>query len=271
MKIKTEGLSGLFKSACRQLLTPRRLKYFPRCRALFHSRSGLEIGGPSEIFGSQGEIPVYAIAARIDNCNFSGQTIWEGSISEGQTFSFNSNKQPGRQYLVEAGDLQGIEDDTYDFVLSSHCLEHLANPLQGLSEWIRVLKPGGTIVLVVPHKEGTFDHRRPVTTLEHMIEDLDNHVSEADLTHLDEILKLHDLSRDPGAGDFQSFQERSKQNLQNRCLHHHVFETRLAVEVVNYMKLQILTVEFLPPYHIVVIARKPTTSQVVNNDQLLGE
>ena len=47
--------------------------------------------------------------------------------------------------------------------------------------------------LVVPHKDKTFDHNRPVTSLNHLEEDLDNDVDEDDLTHLPEILELHDL------------------------------------------------------------------------------
>jgi hypothetical protein len=56
-------------------------------------------------------------------------------------------------------------------VLSSHCLEHVANPILALREWLRVMTPDGTLVLVLPHKEGTFDHQRPTTTLGHMIDD----------------------------------------------------------------------------------------------------
>ena len=65
------------------------------------------------------------------------------------------------------------------------------------------------------------------------------------MTHLEEILSLHDLAKDPGAGDFQSFRERSKPNVENRCLHQHVFDTRLVVDMVDHMELQILDVELL--------------------------
>ncbi|MDD5275333.1 MAG: methyltransferase domain-containing protein [Methylovulum sp.] len=268
-KLKSKGIVRLLKEAYRRS-RPQRLKFYPHCKLFFQSGSGLEIGGPSGIFGRGGIIPIYPDAARIDNCNFSGNTVWEGVIREGDTFLFEKEKAPGRQYVVEASNLQGIEDSSYDFVLSSHCIEHLANPLQGLAEWIRVLKQDGLFVLVVPHKDGTFDHRRPVTSLEHLIQDFDSQTNEGDLTHLEEILRLHDLSKDPGAGDFQFFQERSKRNIENRCLHQHVFDTRLAVEVVNYMGLQILAAELFHPYHIVIIAKKIGQDQAVNNGRFRG-
>jgi len=222
------------------------------------------------MFKPHGFIPVYPIAARIDNCNFNHQTVWEGDIRAGDTFIFNVEKAPGRQYICEASHLEGIADSSYAYVLSAHCLEHLANPLKCLAEWVRVLKHDGLLVLVVPHKDGAFDHRRPITTLEHLVQDLENQTDEGDTTHLDEILRLHDLRKDPGAGDFESFRQRSERNVENRCLHHHVFDTRLAVEVVNYMKLQILAVELFQPYHIIIIAKKVGQDQPVNNEIFRG-
>ncbi len=130
--------------------------------------------------------------------------------------------------------------NSYDFVLSSHALEHVANPLLALVEWVRSIKANGILTLVVPHKEGTFDHRRPTTTLQHLISDFERATAESDTTHLTEILQLHDLSRDPEAGDFDAFSARAKRNLENRGLHHHVFNTPLAVDVISYLRLQIL-------------------------------
>ena len=70
--------------------------------------------------------------------------------------------------IRDATSLDGIEDASYDVVLASHTLEHIANPLLALSEWRRVVGADGHLVLVLPHLENTFDHRRPVTTLEHI-------------------------------------------------------------------------------------------------------
>lgn len=270
IRFKPEGRWSLLTTIYRRILSYACPKYYPHCQTFFQSKVGLEIGGPSSIFKQEGLIPIYPIAARIDNCNFGGQTIWEGVISAGNTFKFDNSKKLGHQYIDEASNLKNIGDAAYDFVLSSHCIEHLANPLQGLSEWMRVLKQGGVLVLVAPHKDGTFDHRRPVSSMAHLIEDFETHIGEDDMTHLEEILRLHDLSKDPGAGDFQSFQDRSKRNVENRCLHQHVFDTRAAVEMVNYMGLQILTVEVLQPFHIIILAQKVNQNQTINNERFRG-
>ena len=203
-KMKVHGISGLLSIIYFRLL-PRRLASYQQYKVFFKIKTGLEIGGPSSIFQRNGLIPVYTVAARIDNCNFSHQTVWEGAIKPGATFNYDKQQTPGTQYVAEATNLSHIASASYDFVLSSHALEHVANPLQALTESTRVLKEKGLLVLVVPHKDGTFDHRRPVTSLAHLIEDFELQSTEEDLTHLDEILRLHDLSMDPEAGNFEIF------------------------------------------------------------------
>lgn len=49
--------------------------------------------------------------------------------------------------------LYGLEDDTYDFVYSSHCLEHMHNCFIALWNWFRVLKKGGHLLVTVPDRE----------------------------------------------------------------------------------------------------------------------
>jgi SAM-dependent methyltransferase len=43
--------------------------------------------------------------------------------------------------------------ESYDAVHSSHCLEHLFDPEEALRQWWRLVKPGGYLVLVVPHED----------------------------------------------------------------------------------------------------------------------
>lgn len=42
------------------------------------------------------------------------------------------------------------EDESMDYVFSSHCLEHLDDPKKALSEWTRVLKQEGILYLYLP-------------------------------------------------------------------------------------------------------------------------
>jgi len=233
-------------------------------------KSGLEVGGPTRIFRKRSILPVYPIVADLDGCNFNRTTTWEGKIKEGMTYRYYKNKK-GYQFICDAIELAAIQSKTYDFVLSSHTVEHIANPFRAISEWLRVLKDNGIILLVLPHKDGTFDHNRPITSLNHLIEDFKKNVKEDDLTHLPEILKLHDLNLDYAAGNFELLRERSMNNYKNRCLHHHVFNTELVIEIFNYFNLQIISVDPVLPYHIIVMGRKLLSKEMINNDTFLGK
>ena len=56
----------------------------------------------------------------------------------------------------EEGDaqfLEGVANGALDFVHSSHCLEHLVDPKQGLDNWLRVVREGGYLVITVPDED----------------------------------------------------------------------------------------------------------------------
>ena len=61
-----------------------------------------------------------------------------------------------RTWDLEDGDAQflaGVPDASLDFVHSSHCLEHLRDPREGLTNWVRVVRPGGYVVVTVPDED----------------------------------------------------------------------------------------------------------------------
>ncbi|MEO0329228.1 MAG: class I SAM-dependent methyltransferase [Pseudomonadota bacterium] len=61
-----------------------------------------------------------------------------------------------RTWDLDDGDAQFMEsvaDNTFDFVHSSHCLEHVHDPFEALKNWLRVLKPGGYIVVTIPDED----------------------------------------------------------------------------------------------------------------------
>ena len=49
--------------------------------------------------------------------------------------------------------LDKISSQSYDFVYSSHLLEHIEDHKAALKEWWRIIKPGGHLVLYLPHKD----------------------------------------------------------------------------------------------------------------------
>lgn len=215
------------------------------------NKSGLEIGGPSRIFRKQGLIPIYSQCERIDQCNFAKNTIWSSANG-----SPNYGASAGEQFVAEASQLEGIPADKYGFVVASHVLEHTANPLAALLAWKRVLTPEGIVLVVVPDKRATFDHKRPFTSFEHVLEDYQSGRTERDLSHLNEIVANHDLRLDPPAGTSEQLRERCLRNFEFRAMHHHVFSPALLEQMFTYVGMEVLVLIFERPEHIVAVAQK---------------
>ena len=73
----------------------------------------------------------------------------------------------------DAQDMAGVADQSFNFVHSSHCLEHMRDPRAALANWLRILKRGGHLVCLVPdedlYEQGKFpstfnaDHKHTFT------------------------------------------------------------------------------------------------------------
>ncbi|HET8761343.1 MAG TPA: methyltransferase domain-containing protein [Nitrospiria bacterium] len=85
--------------------------------------------------------------------------------------------------------LSPFGDESQDFVIASHLIEHLPNPLGFIQDCYRVLRQNGVLYLVVPEKNFTFDRNRAVTPLAHLVEDMRRDVHEVDEDHLEDWLR----------------------------------------------------------------------------------
>ena len=184
----------------------------------------IEIGGPSLIFKRY--IPVYPKLKSLDGVNFSNKTIWEGKINIGKNYNYYGKKKRF-QFISEATDLRHINSSAYECLLSSHCLEHTANPIKALKEWFRILTSNGVMILILPRKDNNFDRNRLVTSFEHLLKDYEEDMLENDLTHYDEIIKLHDLSLDSAIKNLDELKKSGNNNFISRSFHHHVFDENL--------------------------------------------
>lgn len=72
--------------------------------------------------------------------------------------------------IVAPGDNLPFADNSQDFVISSHVIEHFYDPVNTMKEWLRVVRPGGYVYVIAPHKERTFDRDKPRTPLAELID-----------------------------------------------------------------------------------------------------
>jgi SAM-dependent methyltransferase len=224
---------------------------------------GLEIGGPSRLWATGHFLPVYALCEYVDGVNFANQSVWEGHIEAGP-YRCEGAHGKGRQIIADAVDLRTIADGRYDFVLASHVLEHIANPIKALRHWQRVLKTAGHLVLALPHRDGSLPLSRPVTRMEHLITDWRNDMPETDLTHVDESVEGNSSLKDQASKD----ENRAllMRNIEHRMMHHHSFDPNLVVALVDHVGLQIRAVDLLDPgSHIVCLAEKPAAGARPDN------
>lgn len=233
----------------------RKRKIYFKCVEFFNQKNGIEIGGPSMIFSIGNPLPFYTIVKSLDNINFSSHNFWS-NLEEGNTFIFDKNKRPGKQIIADAVDLSKIQEETYDFILSSHVLEHVANPIKALYEWKRILKKNGKLFLIVPNRKYTYDRCRPLTTLEHIINDYYCNVDESDSTHLDEIIRLHDLDIDTTVKNYDEHVARTLNNSKTRIAHHHTFDMNLIAELISFCGFKCIFKEEFRPYHLTIVAEK---------------
>jgi SAM-dependent methyltransferase len=128
--------------------------------------------------------------------------------------------------------LSFIRDGQLDFVIASHLLEHLPNPLGFLLDCHRVLRESGTLLLIVPDKNYTFDRDRNITPLEHIIDDLKNNTKTIDKAHLVDFIvnaAKQTIPRNPWT------RRKLFRREQGRSIHVHVWSCNELIELLEYV------------------------------------
>lgn len=92
--------------------------------------------------------------------------------------------------VTDFDELSNIEDETLDFIVTCHVIEHTRNPVGSIVTAHKKLKPGGRLLLVIPDKERTFDQQRKITPLEHFFEDFYSPDRSRDFSHYEEFYRL---------------------------------------------------------------------------------
>lgn len=65
--------------------------------------------------------------------------------------------------VLAEGNKLPFPDKSYDFIISSHVIEHFYDPISALLEWARIATR--YIFIIVPHRQRTFDAERELTSV----------------------------------------------------------------------------------------------------------
>lgn len=84
--------------------------------------------------------------------------------------------------------LSKLEDNSQDFVIANHLIEHLYNPISLIKDFYRVTKDNGIIYIAIPDKTVTFDIDRTLTSVGHLENDYKNNINYIEKEHLQDVL-----------------------------------------------------------------------------------
>ena len=112
--------------------------------------------------------------------------------------------------IADADRLTPLADESQDFVIANHLLEHLPDAIGAMKEWYRVLRPGGILFLALPDKRVTFDKHRPRTTLAHLVADHRDRGEGSRSSHYEEYARLvHNMEGDDAVREAARLMETS--------------------------------------------------------------
>jgi hypothetical protein len=134
--------------------------------------------------------------------------------------------QPDLQADLDIDRLLEVEDGSVDFVIASHVLEHLADPIGMVAEIHRVLRVGGTALIVLPDRRRTFDAGRSPTPLDHLVAEHDSGVTMVSDEHIRDFVAATEAGREPSAADIELHRRRS--------IHVHCWSEEEFVPVLRY-------------------------------------
>jgi 2-polyprenyl-3-methyl-5-hydroxy-6-metoxy-1,4-benzoquinol methylase len=103
----------------------------------------------------------------------------------------NKEAIPEVKYICDLNKdgLSMFADEQFDFVILSHVIEHLANPIKVVRELFRITKTNGIVLIAAPDKNYTFDKNRKLTSYAHLFNEYKENVTEVSDEHYIDFLK----------------------------------------------------------------------------------
>lgn len=127
----------------------RRLNIRDRFATRYLSGNGIEIGAqnvPTKVDSTRASVEYVDALSNDELCS---------------RYSLDPARLVPLAHVADAHDLSVYADAALDFLIANHVLEHFDDPIGGLVEWLRVLRPGGRLFITVPnYRSNAFDWTR---------------------------------------------------------------------------------------------------------------
>lgn len=157
--------------------------------------------------------------------------------------------------IIDDGErLSTIPDESQNFVIANHMLEHTENPLGTIRAHVAKLRHNGILYYAVPDKRHSFDRDRPLTDFPHLIADDADGGAASRYGHYFEWAKFVNNADDP--------HDNARKNMEfNYSIHFHVWDANnwfaFLVAAREYLdgRFDILHIECNGPEIVTVLSR----------------
>lgn len=168
--------------------------------------------------------------------------------------------------LAEADNLDMFKNESFDFVIANHLLEHIPNPLAALEEWLRILRDNGVLYLSLPNCCcNEYDFQRKPVNVDHIIDDFQNQHKDRKEEHWKEFVEIVEGIPQDSLDFSKCLNEQYR--LKDNRIHMHVFNKELIDDIIGYIRANLYSnlhvidfFSFKYSFEIIVIIRKQQLS-----------
>lgn len=164
-----------------------------------------------------------------DSCEVAYADCFSHIGEEFYTSWHSENFEVPITYNTSIDKMEGIEDNSLDFILSAHVIEHSPNPFSAFENGYKKLKKGGKMVLIVPNMLAFEDRVRELTTVEHLDLDYREPCRERDFIHYAE--KIIKYGNTPSESLYETIKKAYDENAD---LHYHTFTYESFGQAVDF-------------------------------------
>jgi GT2 family glycosyltransferase/SAM-dependent methyltransferase len=146
--------------------------------------------------------------------------------------------------VIDDGErLETFADESVDFVVANHFLEHCEDPIGTIETHLSKLRPGGVLFYAVPDKRYTFDFRRPRTPLAHVVHDYEHGPQSSRHDHYVEWERLVYPAGAPSPGEDDARRRPAEHEAANYSIHFHVWTQADLLELLLHCQERFGTFE----------------------------